>query len=66
MDDLSVEQLVECDDATGAGQDGSLHSDCGVFGGWPHLAYQYYMKSGGVRTDAEMPYCVGERDPDHR
>ena len=37
--------------------DGQEYSDCGVFGGWPFLAYQYWIKAGGVRTWAEMPYC---------
>ena len=22
----------------------SMNTDCGVFGGWPYLAYQYIMK----------------------
>ena len=36
---LSVEQFVECDasDNPAAGDYGE--ADCGVFGGWPHLAY---------------------------
>lgn len=21
-----------------------MHTDCGVFGGWPYLAYEYIMK----------------------
>jgi len=62
LEDLSVEQLVECDAGQGprfAKQGSEIYGDCGVFGGWPYLAYQYWMKSGGVRTDKEMPYCVG-------
>ena len=23
----------------------SLHQDCGVFGGWPYLAYEYIMNA---------------------
>jgi len=54
IEDLSVEQLVECD----ASSDPKNNTaDCGEFGGWPYLAYQYFMKAGGVRTDAQMPYC---------
>lgn len=59
MQDLSVEQLIECDNGYGAGSDGNVHEDCGVFGGWPYLAYQYWMKAGGVRSAEEMPYCSG-------
>lgn len=59
LEDLSVEQLVECDDMSGKTQQGEEVSDCGVFGGWPFLAYQYWIKAGGVRSDAEMPYCSG-------
>jgi len=59
MDDLSVEQLIECDNESGAHENGEVHEDCGVFGGWPYLAYQYWMKAGGVRTAKEMPYCSG-------
>jgi cathepsin F len=77
LEDLSVEQLVECDDQVGTRSvdgepflvvthttliaviSGSVNSDCGVFGGWPYLAYQYWMKAGGVRTEEEMPNCSG-------
>lgn len=44
MMNLSVEQIVECD----GGYDHSpnvSNADCGVFGGWPYLAYQYVMKA---------------------
>merc|ERR1719421_1795857 len=53
LEDLSVEQLIECDAQAGPGRDGETHSDCGVFGGWPYLAYQYLIKAGGVRADKE-------------
>jgi len=60
VEDLSVEQLIECDAETGVhGATGEVHGDCGVFGGWPYLAYQYWMKAGGVKTAAQMPYCAG-------
>jgi cathepsin F len=59
LENLSVEQLIECDDMSGKTQQGELVSDCGVFGGWPFLAYQYWMKAGGVRSEADMPYCSG-------
>merc|ERR1711934_14351 len=59
LEDLSVEQLIECDDQTGTHPGGQVHEDCGVFGGWPYLAYQYWIKAGGVRSDKEMPYCSG-------
>ena len=54
---LSAEQLVDCDAtqdpnkwASSVLQETqfmiypSLNTDCGVFGGWPYLAYQYIMK----------------------
>jgi len=61
MDDVSVEQLIECDDQTGRRSiDHEMHGDCGVFGGWPYLAYQYWSQApGGVRSWKEMPYCAG-------
>jgi cathepsin F len=45
---LSEEYLVDCDD-----------KDCSVFGGWPYLAYQYIMESGGIPTESSYPYCAG-------
>jgi len=51
---LSVEQLIECDALASA-----THADCGVFGGWPFLAYQYIQRAGGLFSDASMPYCSG-------
>ena len=62
LEDLSVEQLIECDATTGPryGKDGGeVEGDCGEFGGWPYLAYQWWKTAGGVRTDKEMPYCSG-------
>jgi cathepsin F len=56
LKDLSVEQLVECD-ASDDPKNGT--ADCGEFGGWPYMAFQYFMKAGGVRFDSEMPYCSG-------
>ena len=29
------------------------------FGGWPYLALQYVIDAGGLRSDADMPYCAG-------
>eukprot|EP00123_Amoebidium_parasiticum_P013359 comp21913_c0_seq1/m.31470 comp21913_c0_seq1/g.31470 ORF comp21913_c0_seq1/g.31470 comp21913_c0_seq1/m.31470 type:complete len:353 (-) comp21913_c0_seq1:503-1561(-) len=46
---VSVEQMVECDAL-----------DCGAFGGWPSLAYQYAMKSGGLVSWDSLPYCAGD------
>ena len=60
LDDLSVEQLVECDAEEGVrATDGVSYGDCGVFGGWPFLAYQHWIKAGGVRTEKQMPTCSG-------
>jgi cathepsin F len=58
---LSVEQLVECDNSShptnSSGEPAG--ADCGEFGGWPYLAFQYFMRAGGVLTDVGMPYCAG-------
>ena len=54
--DLSVEQLVDCD---GTFEESSKHADCGVFGGWPYLAYQYIMREGGIDPEEAYPYCSG-------
>jgi cathepsin F len=53
---LSTEQIVECDGTT---EPETKHADCGVFGGWPYLAYQYIIKAGGLDPEPEYPYCVG-------
>jgi len=46
---LSQEQLSDCDPY-----------DCGVFGGWPCRAYQYVMDVGGLMSEEQYPYCVGD------
>jgi cathepsin F len=56
---LSVEQFVECDasdDPDGLGGYGC--ADCGVFGGWPYLAYDYAKGAGGVYATEDWDYCV--------
>ena len=54
---LSEEYLVDCD-----GESDETHADCGVFGGWPYLAYQFIMETGGVPTEETYPYCSGTGD----
>lgn len=49
LEHLSVEMLVDCDD-----------KDCGVFGGWCHLAYEYLITAGGIEAETTYPYCVGD------
>ena len=34
-------------------------ADCGVFGGWPFLAYEYIKKEGGLQREEDYPYCCG-------
>lgn len=49
--------------------------DCGVFGGWPYLAYQYIQHEvnistfnkpndllfqGGIESESDYPYCSGK------
>ena len=48
---LSEEQFVDCD-----------YNNCGVFGGWPYLAYQYAKKQGDVEAEGSYPYCCGTGD----
>jgi len=57
--DLSEEFLVDCD---GSRDDAAGRADCGVFGGWPYLAYQFIINTGGVPTEATNPYCCGTGD----
>lgn len=54
--ELSVEQVVDCD----ATRDpANTHADCGVFGGWPYLAYQYVKNIGGLNSETDYNYCSG-------
>ncbi len=55
--DLSEEYLVDCD-----GSHDDTHADCGVFGGWPYLAYDFVISQGGVPTEETDPYCAGTGD----
>jgi len=65
LTNFSVEQLVECDasdDPNGANSYGA--ADCGVFGGWPYLAFDYVAKSGGLYLWDTWPYCVSPQRND--
>eukprot|EP00438_Fugacium_kawagutii_P030163 Skav235185 [mRNA] locus=scaffold721:362894:366472:- [translate_table: standard] len=31
-------------------------ADCGMFGGWPYLAYQFLQQAGGIFSEADWPY----------
>lgn len=53
---LSVEQVADCDNST---DPDNIHADCGVFGGWPYLAYQYVKRAGGLQADSTYSYCSG-------
>ena len=53
---LSVEQLIECDSSV---DEAAHYADCGMFGGWPYLAYGYFMRAGGIHTEEDFPYCSG-------
>jgi len=48
LQDLSEEQLVDCDNL-----------DCGEFGGWPYLAFTYIKSAGGIVSESTLPYCSG-------
>ncbi|XP_048752237.1 cysteine proteinase 1-like [Ostrea edulis] len=56
LTNFSVEQIVDCD---GMEDVPKGEADCGVFGGWPFLAYQYVMKAGGLETWEDYWYCSG-------
>lgn len=56
LEPLSVEQLIECDASADATHD---HADCGEFGGWPYLAYDFLTRSGGIFSEKDFPYCSG-------
>lgn len=58
MTALSVEQVVDCD-GTSDSNPNNLNSDCGVYGGWPYLAFEFLINIGGIATEAEYPYCAG-------
>lgn len=53
---LSEEQIVDCDSTIDPFNN---HADCGVFGGWPYLAMQFVISSGGLEPESNYPYCVG-------
>jgi len=38
---LSVEQVVDCDDSEDVPK---RYGDCGVYGGWPYLAFGYLQR----------------------
>jgi len=59
LTELSVEQIVDCDGST---DPKTNNSDCGVFGGWPYLAYGYVQRAGGLETEQQYPYCCGTGD----
>ncbi|PVD37087.1 hypothetical protein C0Q70_04080 [Pomacea canaliculata] len=56
LTNLSVEQVVDCDSNKDPARG---RADCGVFGGWPYLAYQYIKNAGGIQTWTDYPYCCG-------
>ena len=57
LESLSVENVLECD-AT-MDDDNAEIADCGVFGGWPYLAFEGIISRGGLFSDSQMPYCAG-------
>jgi len=67
--ELAAEQLVECDAGVdlSCGGKGSNHTrsdlgcaECGMFGGWPYLGYQYLQRAGGMFLESEWPYSFGK------
>ncbi|CAF1350741.1 unnamed protein product [Adineta steineri] len=60
LTNLSVEQIVDCD---GMQKIDSAQADCGVYGGWPFLSFQYLIKQGGIEPETAYPYCAGTKTP---
>ena len=58
---LSVEQIVDCDGYQSAA--GDEHADCGVYGGWPYLAFEFIKGVGGIASEESYPYCAGLNTP---
>lgn len=42
LTNISMEQIIDCDGTT---DPVDKHADCGVYGGWPFLAFEYVMKA---------------------
>ena len=56
LTEMSKEYIVDCD---GSRDDEAGHADCGIFGGWPYLAYDFVINTKGIPTEEEYPYCCG-------
>lgn len=56
LTNLSVEQVVDCDGTKDPKTD---NADCGVYGGWPYLAFQYIINAGGLVAESNYSYCSG-------
>ena len=52
---LSVEQVVDCDDSKDAPK---MYADCGVYGGWPYLAYQYLIRAVSEAENELVGWCM--------
>lgn len=53
---LSEELLVDCDGST---DPTTGHAECGIFGGWSYLAFDFIINNGGLPSEIDYPYCVG-------
>jgi hypothetical protein len=42
LTNISMEQIIDCDGTT---DPVDKHADCGVYGGWPFLAFEYVMRA---------------------
>ena len=42
LTNISMEQIIDCDGTT---DPVDKHADCGVYGGWPFLAFEYVMRT---------------------
>lgn len=60
LQNLSVEQLVECAADSNAG---TQEADCAEFGGWPYLGFKYITEFGGIYKESDFPYCSGTVSP---
>mmetsp|Transcript_10533 Transcript_10533/g.20755 ORF Transcript_10533/g.20755 Transcript_10533/m.20755 type:complete len:455 (+) Transcript_10533:62-1426(+) len=59
---VSVEHPLECDTEHETIKDQTI-ADCGEFGGWPHLVFEFWRNQGGFVAEKDFSYCAGEVDP---
>ena len=51
LTNISMEQIIDCDGTT---DPVDKHADCGVYGGWPFLAFEYVIKA----VNNYLKFCI--------